>query len=300
MIKALLEGVHEELLLGLDLVAQLAPLPPQLLDLPNQPVRHELVRLLVVNPDDGMAESAAGMVKSTVFHQTEGPIGNGQVIPQGVDMVPLGLHNPPQPIHTELLQIDIKLIAKSNSIKHGVSRCHRNGHHHSHLAPGNKKRCLPPRLGSAQFSSNFPNWQPVQLPMLQRLHYQVRRAYSGNANLLAIDEKWRKVWGQPYIKPKTESMPKYYVLAQFPYPSGALHMGHVRVYAISDAIARHRKLSGFDVLHPMGWDAFGLPAENAAIERGVRAADWTSANIAQMRRQLNLLSLDINWDRVAE
>lgn len=75
-------------------------------------------------------------------------------------------------------------------------------------------------------------------------------------------------------------------------------MGHARVYTISDAIARHRKLNGYNVLHPMGWDAFGLPAENAALERGIKASDWTLTNIAQMRHQLNLLSLDINWDRV--
>lgn len=91
---------------------------------------------------------------------------------------------------------------------------------------------------------------------------------------------------------------KFYVLAQFPYPSGALHMGHVRVYTIADVIARHRKLLGHQVINPMGWDAFGLPAENAAISRGIPASDWTRQNIKQMREQLKGLTLDIDWDRV--
>lgn len=91
---------------------------------------------------------------------------------------------------------------------------------------------------------------------------------------------------------------KFYVLAQFPYPSGALHMGHVRVYTIADVIARHRKLLGHQVINPMGWDAFGLPAENAAISRGIAASEWTMQNIKQMREQLKGLTLDIDWDRV--
>lgn len=91
--------------------------------------------------------------------------------------------------------------------------------------------------------------------------------------------------------------PKFYVLAQFPYPSGALHMGHVRVYTIADVIARHHKLLGHRVINPMGWDAFGLPAENAARSRGIPAREWTETNISQMRMQLKQLELDIDWDR---
>lgn len=114
-----------------------------------------------------------------------------------------------------------------------------------------------------------------------------------------IESKWQKTWSDShlYLTEENPDKPKFYALSMFPYPSGKLHMGHVRNYVITDVIARFKRMQGHRVLHPMGWDAFGLPAENAAIDRGIPPAKWTYENIKQMRSQLQELGLSIDWSR---
>ncbi len=131
----------------------------------------------------------------------------------------------------------------------------------------------------------FPEYAPVMRPE----RYNVRES----------EAKWRKAWADAQIF-KTENddpRPKYYVLEMFPYPSGRIHMGHVRNYAMGDVVARYRRARGFNVLHPMGWDAFGLPAENAAMQNNTSPAEWTYANIAAMRAQLQSMGLSLDWSR---
>ena len=120
-----------------------------------------------------------------------------------------------------------------------------------------------------------------------------------NYNFNVVEEKWKFFFENKKIFSQTNksSKKKFYCLEMFPYPSGNIHMGHVRNYTLGDVIANYKRLNGYNVLHPMGWDAFGLPAENAAIQNKLHPGVWTKKNIAAMKNQLQRLGLSIDWGK---
>src|SRR5215472_2028124 len=158
----------------------------------------------------------------------------------------------------------------------------------------------PPRRRRSRVTGRSSDlWIPASAGMTNdRLEFRIQTIMS-RYNFRESESKWQRRWHERRLfeVAAEPGRPKYYVLEMYPYPSGKLHVGHVRNYTIGDLVARYRRAQGYNVLHPMGWDAFGLPAENAAIAEKVHPAIWTRENIATMRAQLERMGFGYDWSR---